>query len=110
MCDHPICPLCEIKLKRCSGADDMPASQEFWQCHRCGLSAHISFLLTNEGREEIREQHICNLKRRVKKGRDARNQLRAAGVSSCNQSLPCLLLIGVGAFIGVIASRYTKHD
>jgi len=71
------CPLCETDLNRCSGATDMPASQEYWQCNRCGLSTHVSWLMSPEGRREIRDNHVAELKRRVEDGREALDRLKA---------------------------------
>ena len=109
MSEHPTCPLCETDLNRCSGTDDMPASQEYWQCHRCGLSAHVSFLLTEAARQELKHRFVSDLRRRVKEGRNAQTQLRAAGFSGCEGSGSYLLFVGIGALIGVLLSRCLRQ-
>ena len=86
MVQEPTCPLCETDLKRCSGAPDMPASQEYWQCRRCGLSTHVSWLMSPEGRRKIRDNHVAELKRRVEDGREAFGQLKAARKPCCSTS------------------------
>jgi hypothetical protein len=53
----------------------MPASREYWQCARCGLSAHHSRLMTAATQEELRQEHLANLQRQIEDGRTASQQM-----------------------------------
>ena len=96
------CPLCETDLNRCSGATDMPASQEYWQCNRCGLSTHVSWLMSPEGRREIRDNHVAELKRRVEDGREALDRLKAVQKPCCSTSKSGFGAVGLGVVVGVV--------
>jgi hypothetical protein len=96
------CPLCETDLKRCSGAPDMPASQEYWQCYWCGLSTHMSWLMTPEGRRKIRDDHVAELNRRVEDGREALDHLKAAQNPYCRTSTSSVGAAGLGVLVGVV--------
>ena len=102
MDQKPTCPLCETDLKRCAGALDMPASQEYWQCSWCGLSTHMSWLMSPEGRRKIRDHHVAELNRRVEDGREALDQLKAARKPWCGTSTSSLGSVGLGVLVGAV--------
>lgn len=77
MCGEYLCPACHGQLRRRKGAADMPASQEYWECPLCGLSAHRSRLSSSAARKDVKRLYLALLKQRVKDGEKARVQLQA---------------------------------
>lgn len=100
------CPVCEAPLSRCTGSIEMPASQEYWQCARCGLSAHRSWFQSESTREELRQNHLEALRRRVDDGRVAERSLEAAGTPACCRE-PSAMALGlvVGGLVGLLLGR-----
>ncbi len=90
------CPVCHAALSRCSGAYDMPASQEYWQCAHCGLSAHESRLLSAANRDELRHEHLVSLRRRAAEGKEAHRQLRAARYRTLGTEHTALAIAATG--------------
>ncbi len=89
----------------------MPASQEFWQCRRCGLNAHISRFVTAESRAELEVEYSKSLRQRIDDGLAAQ-RLLIAGRRTHTKNKSAMLLVGLGvvAAVGGLLSRfYAKH-
>ena len=90
------CPACSADLVRATGRADMPASREYWQCHRCGLSLHGSKLRSVEDRNRSKEAHIADLKAKVAAGQSALRRLEAIP-SEAPERPPPWSVLGLGA-------------
>jgi len=104
------CPACEAQLRRRKGADDMPASQEYWECPFCGLSAHFSWLSTPADRQEVKRRYLALLKQRVEEGEKAKVRLRATPGAWCTSDhLALVLAAGFVAFAAgtVVGRKFT---
>ena len=71
------CPVCGTWLDRRRGVEDMPASQEYWECSRCGLSTHVSRLLAEPARRELRDAYLTSLRQQADRGKEAQARLHA---------------------------------
>jgi hypothetical protein len=71
------CPACGAPLDRCPGDPEMPTSQDYWQCNRCGLCAHVSRLITDHDRRSLVREYTDSLRDAARQGRAARSSLRA---------------------------------
>lgn len=107
MCGEFQCPACQAQLRRRKGADDMPASQEYWECPLCGLSAHWSRLSTRADRNEVKRRYLALLKQRVEAGERAKAQLRATPQAWYTSGhLALILATGVVALAaGIVVGR-----
>ena len=107
MCSEFQCPACQSQLRRRKGADDMPASQEYWECPLCGLSAHFSRLSTSAARREVKRRYLAHLKQRVEDGEKAKVQLRATPWARCSSGrFGFFLATGVVALAaGIVVGR-----
>ena len=107
MSDELYCPACQGQLRRRKGAKDMPASQEYWECPLCGLSAHFSRLSTTSAREDVKSQYLESLKQRVEVGERAKAHLRATSWAWCTSDHFALVLAtGIVALAaGVLVGR-----
>jgi hypothetical protein len=87
--------VCDAGLSRRDGAEDMPASKEYWECARCGLSVHVSNLLNEEARKKARRQYLARLRRRAREGRKAQSLLDAAKGDSLTSDHLALYIAGM---------------
>lgn len=83
----------------------MPASREYWQCGRCGLSAHHSRLITAAAQEELRQEHLANLQRQIEDGKTASQRMRE--IEQAAQAMDHLAPLA-GA-IGMLVQRLTRR-
>jgi len=82
----------------------MPASQEYWECPLCGLSAHWSRLSTSADRKKVKRRYLALLKQRVEDGERAKVQLRATPWEwYTSDHLALILATGVVALAAGIA-------
>ena len=108
MFEEILCPACGDQMVQCDGVVDMPSSQEYWKCDRCGLNAHRSRLTSAESRQELRCDHLEALERRVEEGRTALKWLRATRQQAVRRDQPVALLVGLGLLLGA-AVLCAKH-
>lgn len=85
----------------------MPASQEFWECPLCGLSAHFSRLSTPAARMEVKRRYLALLKQRVEDGERAKVQLQATPRARFSGGHLALVLAtgGVALAAGIVVGR-----
>ena len=97
------CPACNTRLVPCKGMEDMPASQEYWFCSRCGLNAHHTRLISANDRAELRREHESTLRKLARDGRRASAQLQAIR----QQTRPLISLAVAIAGLGLISATAT---
>ena len=96
------CPVCGSWLDRRLGLEDMPASQEYWECSRCGLSTHVSRLLAQPARKELRDAYLVSLRQRADQGKEAQARLRAiaASFSTADHMALSVAVLGIAFLLG----------